>query len=53
MLMGTLFADVVRGSESYLFEYDKQWLKETGLTLNLDPELLPYAGRQYPSEKNI
>ena len=25
----------------------------TGLSLSLDPELMPYAGRQYPSDKNI
>ena len=34
-------------------EYDKEWLKKTGLALTLDPELMPYAGRQYPNGKNI
>ncbi len=28
-------------------------MKTTGLSLSLDPELMPYAGRQYPSDKNI
>ena len=42
-----------KGGESYSFEYDKEWLKKTGLKLTLDPELMPYSGRQYPSGKNI
>ena len=39
--------------QSYSFEYDKDWLRKTGLTLTLDPELMPYSGRQYPTGKNI
>lgn len=42
-----------KGGESYSFEYDKEWLKKTGLKLTVDPELMPYSGRQYPSGKNI
>ncbi len=52
-LMGILYVSVIKGSESYSFEYDEQWLKKTGLMLTPDPELLPYSGRQYPSGKNI
>ena len=52
-LMGLLYVSVIKGSESYSFEYDNQWLKKTGLMLTPDPELLPYSGRQYPSGKNI
>lgn len=53
LLMGCLYVSVIKGGESYSFEYDRNWLKTTGLSLSLDPELMPYAGRQYPSDKNI
>ena len=53
ILMGRLYVNVIKGGESYSFEYDKDWLKKTGLKITLDPELMPYAGRQYPSGKNI
>lgn len=53
ILMGNLYVNVIKGGESYSFEYDKDWLKRTGLALTLDPELMPYSGRQYPTGKNI
>ncbi|WP_455058235.1 type II toxin-antitoxin system HipA family toxin [Jutongia sp.] len=53
LLMGCLYVSVIKGGESYSFEYDRNWLKTAGLSLSLDPELMPYAGRQYPSDKNI
>lgn len=53
ILMGNLYVNVIKGGESYSFEYDKNWLKRTGLALTLDPELMPYSGRQYPTGKNI
>lgn len=53
VLMGSLYVNVIKGGESYSFEYDIGWLKKTGLTLTLDPELMPYSGRQYPTGKNI
>lgn len=53
ILMGRLYVNVIRGGEAYSFEYDKAWLKSTGLNLSLDPELLPYVGRQYPRGKGI
>ena len=53
ILMGRLYVNVIRGGEAYSFEYDKAWLKSTGLNLSLDPELLPYVGRQYPKGKGI
>lgn len=52
-LLGSLYVNVIKGGESYSFEYDKDWLKKTGLTLTLDPELMPYSGRQYPTGKSI
>lgn len=53
MLMGTLYVSAIKGGESYSFEYTDQWLKKTNLMLTLDPELMPYSGRQYPTVKNI
>lgn len=53
VLMGSLYVNVIKGGESYSFEYDKDWLRKTGLTMTLDPELMPYSGRQYPTGKNI
>lgn len=52
-LIGTLYVNVIKGSESYSFAYDDQWLKKTNLSVYLDPELMPYTGRQYPSGKSI
>ena len=53
VFMGILYVNVIKGGESYSFEYDREWLKKTGLRITLDPELMPYSGRQYPSGKNI
>ena len=53
VLLGKLNVGVIKGGESYSFEYDKDWLEKNKLQLNLDPELLPYTGRQFPREKNI
>lgn len=53
VLMGSLYVNVIKGGETYSFEYDKDWLKKTGLALTLDPEIMPYSGRQYPTRKNI
>lgn len=51
VLLGRLYVDVIKGSESYAFEYDDSWLQSTKLSVNLDPCLLPFGGRQYPSGK--
>lgn len=53
ILMWILYVNVIKGGEAYSFEYDRGWLKKNRLALTLDPELMPYPGRQYPSEKNI
>lgn len=53
LLMGTFFVNIIRGVESYSFEYDKGWLEKTGMSLILDPELMPYFGRQYSSSNYI
>ena len=53
ILMGNLYVNVIKGGETYSFEYNNDWLKKTRLALTLDPELMPYSGRQYPTGKNI
>ena len=53
ILLGKLYVGVIKGGESYSFEYDKEWLTKNKLSINLDPELQPFAGRQFPSGKNI
>ena len=53
ILLGKLNVAVIRGGETYSFEYDKDWLVGNKLQINLDPELLPFAGRQFPYDKNI
>lgn len=53
VLLGKLNVGVIKGGESYSFEYDKDWLIKNKLQLNLDPELLPFVGRQFPKDKNI
>ena len=53
LLMGKLYVNIIKGGEAYSFEYDKDWLKKTSLKFALDPELMPYSGRQYPTGKNI
>lgn len=53
LLMGMLYVNVIRGGESYSFEYNQEWLKKTNLLVDLDPELMTFGGRQYPSARNI
>lgn len=53
VLLGRLYVDAVRGGESFSFEYDLQWLAKTELSLNIDPQLPIFGGRQYPSGKSI
>lgn len=52
-LLGMLYVSVIRGSESYSFEYDSKWLKDTNASVELDPQLLPFSGRQYPAGQTI
>jgi len=51
-LMGYLYVDVVRGTEFYSFEYNKEWLNNNSINF-IDPDLSFYNGRQYPIEKEI
>ena len=51
--LGMLYVNLIRGTESYSFEYDSDWLRNTNMAVSLDPDLSPFPGRQYPSGKNI
>ncbi len=49
VLIGTLFTSVIRGNESFSFEYDPSWLKNNSSGIFFDVDILPYRGRQYLS----
>lgn len=53
MLLGRLYVDVIRGGESYSFEYDREWLSKTKFSVSLDPNLPVYTGRQFPNGRSI
>lgn len=53
ILLGRLNVGVMKGTETYSFEYDKEWLAKNNLQINLDPELMAFPGRQFPVGKNI
>jgi serine/threonine-protein kinase HipA len=46
LFMGTLYAQTVRGRETFSFEGGPAWTEQKAF-LNLDPELKPFKGRQY------
>lgn len=52
-LMGRLYAETGKGNEKFSFEFDPSWLAQNNTNCIIDPELQPYAGRQYPSDKSI
>lgn len=53
LLAGVLYFSPTRGGESCAFEYDRTWLKRMPSFLSLDPELMPFPGRQYPAGKSV
>lgn len=53
VLLGKLYVGVIKGGETYSFEYDIEWLTKNKLLISLDPELQPFGGRQFPSGKSI
>ena len=46
VLMGILYAELLRGKEIFSFEYDNDWLQSDHAQL-LDPDLRLYSGMQY------
>ena len=53
VLLGLLYADVMRGSENFSFEYDSNWIAKTMHPIDIDPRLPIFGGRQYPNGKSI
>lgn len=53
LLAGCLYITPIRGGESCAFEYDEEWLKKMSPAVSLDPELMPFPGRQYPAGKPL
>lgn len=53
VLLGRLYVGTIKGTENYSFEYENDWLKKKRLSANLDPELPPFSGRQFPNGRNI
>lgn len=52
-LIGRLYIGVIKGGETYSFEYDADWLVRNKMKVSLDPQLQPFTGRQFPTGKNI
>lgn len=53
VLLGRLYVGVIKGGESFSFEYDSDWLKKTALPVDIDPELLTFlesVARGYSDE---
>ena len=53
ILIGKMYVGVIKGGETYSFEYDMDWLAKNKLSISIDPELQPYGGRQFPTGKRI
>ena len=55
-LIGVLYSFVIRGRETFSFEYENEWL-ESGVgagSMLLDPDIQAFRGRQYlPGDKSI
>ena len=52
-LIGKLFSNVIRGKESFSFEYDEKWLSLNSDKFIFDPELNYYQGRQFNIAKPL
>jgi serine/threonine-protein kinase HipA len=50
--MGYLYAEIIRGSEVFSFEYSDKWLKSNYAQI-IDPELHLFTGIQYSQQKNF
>ncbi len=51
--MGNLYVDVIKGGESYSFEYTEEWLKQNNGNTSIHPDLFPFVGRQFPNGNSI
>ena len=50
-LIGKLYVGVIKGGETYSFEYDADWLAKNKMRVSLDPQLQP-KGNAYLLEEN-
>ena len=50
--IGILTAQQAKGRKAFSFNYDQTWLRSTEQFL-IDPDIIFYAGPQYPNEKKI
>lgn len=53
LLIGKLYVDVIKGGESYAFEYNSEWLMKSQYPVSIDSALYDCGGRQYPNGKTI
>ncbi len=53
LLLGTLATDIVRGRETFSFEFDDARLREGRDVAILDPDLSFHGGRQFPARANF
>lgn len=53
VLIGKLYVGVIKGGETYSFEYDAEWLAKNKMGTSLDPQLQPFVGRQFPMDRKI
>lgn len=51
-LMGTLFSEILRGNETFSFEYSEGWLQSKFAQV-LDPDLSFYSGLHYLNDEKI
>ncbi|MCC6549344.1 MAG: HipA domain-containing protein [Ignavibacteriaceae bacterium] len=51
LLVGSLYAEMVRGSEIFSFEYSAEWLQKNS-ALHLDPLLQNFTGTQHPPQEH-
>ena len=49
-LMGTLYSEIVRGNETFSFEYSEEWLQSKFAQV-IDPDLQFFSGVHYLSDK--
>ena len=51
-LMGTLYSEIVRGNETFSFEYSEEWLQSKFAQV-LDPDLSLFSGIHYLTNNKI
>jgi len=52
-LLGRLYVNTLRGGETYSFEFEREWLRKSGLAKQIDPNLMPSVGRQFSEARKL